>query len=75
MDQQAMSAFAVRVLTDAERVFGPAADGALLDRFAREAAIELWATATTPVTVSVAEAALRAFRLARERRRPARSVR
>ena len=66
MDQQAMTAFVNRVLADAERTFGPRADAVIVDRFAREAAIDFWANATTPVTVSAVASALRALRQARK---------
>ncbi len=68
MDQQAMNAFVDRVLADADRAFGATADGALLDRYARVASLDLWAHATPGVTVSVAQAALRELRHARAQR-------
>ena len=67
MDQQAMSGFVDRVLADADRAFGSVADEALLDRYARETVIELWASARSAITVSGAESVLRELRAVRAR--------
>ena len=69
MNLEELAAFVERVLAEAADRFGPAADPALLEAFAREAAIDLWQARPT-VTVAVAGVA---YGVLRERiGRPAR---
>ena len=61
MDRNELTAFVDRVLANAEREFGPDAPTALLECYAREAALELWLTRSR-VSVYGAELALREVR-------------
>ena len=63
MDEMAISTFAAQVVANAQRTFGGTADAGLLDRYAREAALDLWCT-TPGLTVSAVELALRRVRVA-----------
>ncbi len=63
MDEMAISTFADQVVADAQWAFGRAADAALLDRYAREAALDLWCT-TPGLTLSAVELALDRVRIA-----------
>ena len=67
MDPNEMTTFVEQLVADAERAFGLDAEAALLERYAREAALELWLT-TPRVTVSVARRALRQVYTALEQR-------
>ena len=67
MDPNEMTTFMEQIVADAERAFGPAAEVALLERYAREAVWELWLT-TPGVTVYVAEVVLDLVREAIARR-------
>jgi hypothetical protein len=42
MDQVEMEAFVARVVSESERAFRVEIDGALLEAYAREAALDLW---------------------------------
>ena len=53
MNPEELAALVERVLAEAEDRFGPAADPALLEAFAREAALDLW-QARPAVTVAAA---------------------
>ena len=66
MNPFAISTFVEQVMADAERRFGRRADAAPLERYAREAVLDLW-LAGPRVTVYVADLALRRLRQGLER--------
>ena len=61
MDEAAFANFVEQVRADALRTFGPAASAALLDRYAREAVLDLWLTRPR-MTVAIAQSALAQLR-------------
>ena len=62
-----MSMFVDRVLAESERAFGPRIDPAVLERYAREAVLDVWLRDPN-LTVSAAEHLLRRLRTAIARR-------
>jgi hypothetical protein len=61
MDEQEMEAFVARVVSDSERTFRVEIDRALLETYAREAALDLWLSGSD-ITVSCANQALNQIR-------------
>jgi hypothetical protein len=57
MDERDVETYVAQVVDNAERMFGADAEPVLLERYAREAALDLWLT-RPHVTVSVAGLAL-----------------
>jgi hypothetical protein len=61
MDDATIDRFVEQVSADAIRALGPAADPALLDRYARDAVLDLWLT-RPQLTLAAAQLALARLR-------------